>query len=98
MMSIRGAGCFSLASRAWGKTGLDIFYRRVQPSWDEVLSRLSIGATLASLAKLGLPEDAEGLKTLVQGKLGVVEGGGGFEQDANGNEEMQRRRVFGQDS
>ncbi|MCJ1236622.1 hypothetical protein MMC14_004604 [Varicellaria rhodocarpa] len=47
-----------------GKTGLDIFFRRIQGEWKEVYPFVD-QKTLGALKKLGLPDDAEGLRNLL---------------------------------
>ncbi|KAI9832537.1 MAG: hypothetical protein M1819_004327 [Sarea resinae] len=48
-----------------GPTGLDIFFRRVQAVWKEAYPFID-GRTAASVEKLGLPADAEGLKSMME--------------------------------
>lgn len=47
-----------------GKTGLDIFGRRIQGVWEEFYP-FADGRTLDALQKLGLPHSAEEMRTLI---------------------------------
>ncbi|KAL8921281.1 MAG: hypothetical protein Q9172_004107 [Xanthocarpia lactea] len=71
-----------------GKTGLDIFGRRIQAPWPESYP-FADQRTLSGLQKLGLPDNAEELQKLLENhwtELNVE----GFE----GNEDERKRRVF----
>ncbi|KAL8672505.1 MAG: hypothetical protein Q9168_003043 [Polycauliona sp. 1 TL-2023] len=71
-----------------GKTGLDIFGRRIQAQWPE-LYPFADQRTLAGLEKIGLPGTAEELKELLDhhwAELNV--------QDLEGSEDDKKRRVF----
>lgn len=48
-----------------GKTGLDIFYRRIQWLWDEAYPFVD-ARTQDSLEKLGLPKEADDVVTLIE--------------------------------
>ncbi len=48
-----------------GKTGLDIFFRRIQGAWEEVYLFVD-HRTADALSKLGLPSDAKDLRKLVE--------------------------------
>lgn len=50
-----------------GKTGLDIFFRRVQALWPEAYP-FADQRTLSAAEKLGLPSSAEDLRELIEGK------------------------------
>ncbi len=71
-----------------GKTGLDIFGRRIQARWPEPYP-FADQRTLSGLQKLGLPDNAEELKKLLENHWTEVNVEG-FE----GNEDEQKRRVF----
>ncbi|KAK0860673.1 hypothetical protein LTR87_017237 [Friedmanniomyces endolithicus] len=62
-----------------GKTGLSIFFRRVQWLWN--------ASTVESLRKLGLPEDGEELRELIEMNWGELE-----TKDLAGDDEPQRKR------
>jgi len=51
--------------KGMGKTGLDIFYRRVQWQWEEIFPYIS-PRTLSSLEKLGLPKRPESLLKMIE--------------------------------
>ncbi|KAL8839705.1 MAG: hypothetical protein Q9176_004312 [Flavoplaca citrina] len=71
-----------------GKTGLDIFGRRVQAQWPE-LYPFTDQRTLSGLQKLGLPSTAEELKKLLDQHWTALNIEG-FE----GNEDEKKRRAF----
>lgn len=48
-----------------GKTGLDIFFRRIQGAWEEAY-RFVDHRTADALSKLGLSSDAKDLRKLVE--------------------------------
>lgn len=71
-----------------GKTGLDIFGRRVQAQWPE-LYPFADQRTLSGLQKLGLPSTAEELKKLINQHWTALNIEG-----YEGNEDEKKRRVF----
>lgn len=72
-----------------GKTGLDIFGRRIQGVWGEWWPFVD-ERTLGALGRLGLPGSAEGLVDLVAEQWGELEVG---DVEA-GTEEEKKRMVF----
>ena len=74
-----------------GKTGLDIFYRRVQWTWTEAYPFVD-DRTKASVEKLGLPGDAEGLVQLIKENWDDI----GFSENGSGKEDAdeKKRRAF----
>ena len=52
------------AIKGLGKTGLDIFFRRIQGEWKEVYPFVD-HKTSGGLKNLGLPDNAEGLRNLL---------------------------------
>lgn len=51
--------------KGMGKTGLDVFYRRVQWQWEEIFPSINQRA-LASLEKLGLPKRPDSLLKMIE--------------------------------
>ncbi|TKA73744.1 hypothetical protein B0A55_05457 [Friedmanniomyces simplex] len=72
-----------------GKTGLDIFFRRVQWLWD-VSYPFVDDRTMQSLRKLGLPDDGEELRDLMERHWSGVE----TKHLAGDDEAMRKRRAF----
>jgi hypothetical protein len=72
-----------------GKTGLDIFYRRVQWQWDEA-SPFVDSRTQAALERLGLPERAEKIEKLIESRWNDLNFGEGDGHDL----ETRKRRAF----
>ncbi|KAI4233496.1 MAG: hypothetical protein LQ349_004389 [Xanthoria aureola] len=71
-----------------GKTGLDIFGRRIQAQWP-ALYPFADQRTLSGLQKLGLPGTAEELKKLLDHHWAELD-----TQGFEGNEDEKKRRVF----
>ncbi|KAL8657219.1 MAG: hypothetical protein Q9226_002136 [Calogaya cf. arnoldii] len=71
-----------------GKTGLDIFGRRIQSHWPE-LYPFADQRTLSGLQKLGLPSTAEELKTQLDDHWSELN-----LQGINGNDDEKKRKVF----
>ena len=72
-----------------GKTGLDIFFRRMQGVWPKSYP-FADQRTLAAAEKLGLPNTAKGLRILIDENWEKLETG-----DINaGDEEEKRRKAF----
>ncbi|KAK1029283.1 hypothetical protein LTR33_017252, partial [Friedmanniomyces endolithicus] len=69
-----------------GKTGLSIFFRRVQWLWDESYPFID-DRTVESLRKLGLPEDGEELRELVELRWGELD-----TKDLAGDDDSMRKR------
>ena len=72
-----------------GKTGLDIFFRRIQGEWEEVYP-FADQRTLDALQKFSLPTSAKELKELLDEKWGELNG----EDKAVHDDANRRRRVF----
>ncbi|KAH8704369.1 hypothetical protein GQ44DRAFT_716847 [Phaeosphaeriaceae sp. PMI808] len=72
-----------------GRTGLDIFYRRIQWQWHEA-SPFIDPRTQASLEKLGLPRRAEGIAKMIEVRWAELK----LEEGSEYNEEIKRRRAF----
>lgn len=72
-----------------GKTGLDIFYRRIQWLWDEAFPFVDV-RTQASLEKLGLPSMAEELLEFVEGNWEGVK----FDDNEEADDGKKKRRAF----
>ncbi|KAK3647476.1 hypothetical protein LTR22_013769 [Elasticomyces elasticus] len=72
-----------------GKTGLDIFFRRIQWTWPKAYPFVD-DKTIQSLRKLGLPEDGEELKDLVEKYWDVLK----VEDLAGDDEATKKRRAF----
>ena len=72
-----------------GKTGLDIFFRRVQGLWEEAYP-FTDQRTADALDKFGLPKSAERLKELLDEKWEELD----QEDKAADHDEAQRRRAF----
>jgi hypothetical protein len=73
-----------------GRTGLDIFYRRVQWQWDEAYASVDTRA-LRVLGKLDMPKRAEGIAKMIEVRwteLRFEEGRREFDV------EEKRRRAF----
>ncbi|KAK4698091.1 hypothetical protein P7C71_g57, partial [Lecanoromycetidae sp. Uapishka_2] len=70
-----------------GKTGLDIFARRMQGVWEEWYPFID-GRTLGAAEKLGMPGTAEGLKEFLEDNWGELEV---KDIEAEGEEEKKRR-------
>lgn len=71
-----------------GKTGLDIFRRRIQAQWPEAYPFVD-QRTLSGLQKLGLPGSAEELQKLIEDhwtELNV--------KDLEGGDDEQKRGAF----
>jgi hypothetical protein len=75
--------------RGLGKTGLDMFYRRVQWQWDEVYPFVD-ARTQVALDKLGLPRRVEGIVKMIEVRWEEF----GFEQSHGGDLEEKKRRAF----
>ncbi|KAI4127086.1 MAG: hypothetical protein LQ341_006821, partial [Variospora aurantia] len=71
-----------------GKTGLDIFARRIQAQWPN-LYPFADQRTLSGLQKLGLPESAVGLKKFLDDHWNEFD-----VQDLEGDEDEKKRRAF----
>ena len=72
-----------------GKTGLDIFYRRVQWAWAEAYPFVD-ARTQVLLEKLGLPKRPEGLVKMIEVRWGEI----GFRDGEEYSDEEKRRRAF----
>ncbi|KAF2149423.1 hypothetical protein K461DRAFT_288010 [Myriangium duriaei CBS 260.36] len=72
-----------------GKTGLDIFYRRVQWLWPEAFPFVD-ERTARGVEKLGLPKDAEKLAKLIDQNWSELDTSG----LPKGNKDQSKRRVF----
>ncbi|KAH7086612.1 hypothetical protein FB567DRAFT_561247 [Paraphoma chrysanthemicola] len=72
-----------------GKTGLDIFYRRVQWQWDEAYPFVD-SRTQTALEKLGLPRRVEGIIKMIEVRWAEL----GFEVRGRRDEEEKMRRAF----
>ncbi|EAT78499.2 hypothetical protein SNOG_14262 [Parastagonospora nodorum SN15] len=72
-----------------GKTGLDIFYRRVQWQWDEAFPFVD-ARTQAALGRMGLPKRAEEIEKLIESRWTDLNSGEGDGHDL----ETRKRRVF----
>lgn len=73
-----------------GKTGLDIFYRRIQWLWDEAFPFVD-ARTLSSLEKLGLPKRPESIMKMIEVRWGEI----AFkDDDSKYSEAEQQRRAF----
>ena len=70
-----------------GKTGLDIFFRRIQGGWPEIFPFVD-GRTEGSLEKVGLPSDAEELRDLLKDDWTKLKGA---DLPGRDDEEKQRR-------
>lgn len=71
-----------------GKTGLDIFGRRIQSLWVEWYPFID-GRTSAALEKIGLPADAEELRDLIEKNWKELD-----TKNIDGDENEKERRVF----
>ncbi|KAL9604771.1 MAG: hypothetical protein Q9219_000219 [cf. Caloplaca sp. 3 TL-2023] len=71
-----------------GKTGLDIFARRIQAMWPSPYP-FADQKTLSGLQKLGLPSTAEELKKLVDDHWSELD-----TKDLKGDEDEKKRRAF----
>ncbi|KAL9016213.1 MAG: hypothetical protein Q9185_006442 [Variospora sp. 1 TL-2023] len=71
-----------------GKTGLDIFARRIQAQWPN-LYPFADQRTLSGLQKLGLPESAKGLQKFLDDHWNEFN-----VQDLEGDEDEKKRRAF----
>ena len=74
--------------KGMGKTGLDIFARRIQGSWGEWYP-FADQKTLDALEKMGLPRDTQELKSLLDEKWKELNA-----EDVVGDGEERKRRVF----
>ncbi|OAK97510.1 hypothetical protein IQ06DRAFT_227090 [Phaeosphaeriaceae sp. SRC1lsM3a] len=72
-----------------GKTGLDIFYRRVQWQWDEAYPFID-QRTQTALEKMGLPKRAEGVQKMIEVRWKEL----GFDKGSERGLEEKRRRAF----
>ncbi|KAK1051686.1 hypothetical protein LTR74_016728 [Friedmanniomyces endolithicus] len=72
-----------------GKTGLSIFFRRVQWLWDESYPFID-DRTVESLRKLGLPEDGEELRELIELHWGELD----TKNLAGDDDSMRKRRAL----
>ena len=72
-----------------GKTGLNIFYRRVQWLWDEAYPFID-ARTQDSLEKLGLPKQADELVEFIEKKWQNVK----FDDSGEFNDDERKRRAF----
>ncbi|KAH7390773.1 hypothetical protein DE146DRAFT_662670 [Phaeosphaeria sp. MPI-PUGE-AT-0046c] len=72
-----------------GKTGLEIFYRRVQWQWEEAYPLID-QRTQQALEKMGLPRRAEGLERMIEVRWRDL----GFEKGSERDVEERRRRAF----
>ncbi len=72
-----------------GKTGLDIFFRRVQGIWP-VSYPFADQRTLSALEKLGLPKDADEMKKLLDEHWKELE----IKNIEAKDEEEKRRKAF----
>lgn len=95
------------AVKGIGPTGLDIFCRRVQAQWSEVYPFVD-GRSAKALRAMGLPDDGEELKDLVESlwgdvkaiaeEQGVIVGGGGdgtqSTEKGPDHEDALKRAVF----
>ena len=75
--------------KGMGKTGIDIFARRIQGVWKEWYP-FADERTSKALRELGLDDDAEALAETIEKQWGKIKKG---DIDGKGNEEM-RRKVF----
>lgn len=75
--------------KGMGKTGLDLFYRRVQWQWDEIFPYIN-ERTLASLEKLGLPKRPESLLKMIEVRWAEL----GIEDLDEFSSEEQWKRAF----
>ncbi|KAF3002488.1 hypothetical protein E8E13_005845 [Curvularia kusanoi] len=71
-----------------GKTGLDIFYRRIQWQWDEAFPFID-ARTQASLAELGLPREPAELVDLIERNWQDVN-----HDNGGANDEEKKRRAY----
>lgn len=72
-----------------GKTGLDIFARRIQEAWPEFYP-FADGRSMEAVERLGLGGSAEELKETIENKWGELE-----KTDLTaGDEKGQKRRAF----
>ncbi|KAF2853478.1 hypothetical protein T440DRAFT_465872 [Plenodomus tracheiphilus IPT5] len=72
-----------------GKTGLDIFFRRVQWLWEEAFPSID-ERTQALLEKLGLPKRPESLARMIEVRWADL----GIEDQESYSNEERRRRAF----
>ncbi|KAH7394399.1 hypothetical protein BKA66DRAFT_410594 [Pyrenochaeta sp. MPI-SDFR-AT-0127] len=72
-----------------GKTGLDIFYRRIQWLWTEAYPFVD-SRTHVALEKLGLPKRPEGIVRMIEVRWDELN----FQDDEEYNDEEKRRRAF----
>lgn len=72
-----------------GKTGMDIFFRRVQWMWEEAFPFVD-ERTMSSLHKLGLPEDSEELVKVLDQHWSELE----TKHLAGDGDEVKKRRAF----
>lgn len=72
-----------------GKTGLDIFYRRVQWQWEEAYPLID-QRTQQALEKMGLPKRAEGVQKMIEVRWKEL----GFEKGGRSSLGERRRRAF----
>jgi len=72
-----------------GKTGLDIFFRRVQGAWAEAYPFVD-HRTADALSKLGLPSDAKDLRKLVEEKWTKLK----TDDISGSNNETKKRETF----
>ena len=72
-----------------GKTGIDIFRRRIQGVWPECYPFID-QRTAASLDKLGLPGDAIGLQQLMEKHWEELQ----VEDIKSDNEDEKKRKAF----
>ena len=76
------------STKGLGKTGLDIFGRRVQGVWEEWYPFID-ERTAKAVEGLGLPRDAEKLREMMEEHWGKLE-----VKDVEGKDEEQRRKAF----
>ena len=76
------------STKGLGKTGLDIFGRRVQGVWEEWYPFID-ERTAKAVERLGLPGDADNLREMMEEHWGKLE-----VKDVEGKGEEQRRKAF----
>ena len=80
---------FQSGIKGVGKTGLDIFGRRIQGAWAEWYP-FGDDRTLAAVGRLGLPADAEALSKLLESHWKGLD----VPKDLSGKEDEKQRRAF----
>lgn len=85
----KGSQMLKESIKGLGKTGLDIFFRRVQWLWDSVYPYVD-ERTTQGLKKLGLPEEGDELQNLLEKHWGELE----TKHLAGDDEVVRKRRAF----